>query len=372
MNHQEIAVVELDKHLAEKKAEAAAAYAVYKATLETTNRAKAALGVAAQDAAAEAPVVATQKRRGRKPGSKNKVKVGAIPRAALVKATPKKTAKVKAAPKKTVKAKATPKKTAKSIKAAATEGRRAVASGKRPPLKEAMVTVMGDKECTSEMILAGLKTHGWLPNSENPRGYISYMLSSNKDAFKQTSRGHYKVSASYKPKSKAPKGKAPKAAAVTAPKAAPAKKAATGKPLTLKDAMVAAMGDKECTSEMILDGLKKAGRMPKSGNPRGYISAMLSSNKDAFKQTSRGHYKVVANYAPKSKAPKAVAAPKAAAAPKAKKAAAVAAPKAAPAAAPAPADPNGSGVSPTEAAQMAELGINTAGGITSNPFDTNS
>lgn len=78
------------------------------------------------------------------------------------------------------------------------EGRRAVAEGDRPPVKEAMATVMGDRAMRSPEIVAALEARGWLPNSENPQQYISFMLSSSIDVFERVERGVYRVCERYR------------------------------------------------------------------------------------------------------------------------------------------------------------------------------
>ena len=145
-------------------------------------------------------------KRGRKPGKK--VAKKATKKAAAPKA--KKAAK-KATKKAAPKAKA--KKGRKPTKnVAAAEGRRAVARGDRPVLKEAMKTVMGDKVMAAQDIVDGLKAKGWLPNAKDPRTYISFTLSAQKDAFERTEkRGYYRVRKNGKAAPKKPS--TPKAAA---------------------------------------------------------------------------------------------------------------------------------------------------------------
>jgi hypothetical protein len=87
---------------------------------------------------------------------------------------------------------------------AAAEGRRAVARGDRPPLKEAMAIVSGNDKVTSLTVVNRLKDKGWLPNAANPRSYISYMFSSNKDVFENVRRGVYRVVEGWKPSHKGP------------------------------------------------------------------------------------------------------------------------------------------------------------------------
>jgi len=106
--------------------------------------------------------------------------------------------------------------------AAATKGRRAVAEGLRPPLKEAIATVMGKTTMDAGQVIDGLKKRSWMPDAEDERGYISYALSSNKSVFERVQRGQYKVRAGvtfskWTPKKKAAGKKA--AAKTTAAKA---------------------------------------------------------------------------------------------------------------------------------------------------------
>lgn len=108
------------------------------------------------------------------------------------------TAAKKTATKAVASAKKTPAKaTATSKKAAnaVAEGRRAVARGDRPVLKQAIAMVMGKAVCDSQTIVDGLSAKGWLPGASNPKAYISYALSNNKDVFERVEgkRGFYRV-----------------------------------------------------------------------------------------------------------------------------------------------------------------------------------
>jgi hypothetical protein len=162
-----------------------------------------------------APV--TPKKRGPKPGAK---KAAAATTSAATDTTaepkvrkkPGPKPKAKAEPKTTNKVaktetKAEPKKRGPKPRKGAAEGRRAVAEGLRPPIKDAIQKVMSGKAMSIDDIFEGLKAKSWLPNSSEPRQYISYILSTSKDRFERVvgSRGVYK-----------PKGttadKAPKAA----------------------------------------------------------------------------------------------------------------------------------------------------------------
>lgn len=76
------------------------------------------------------------------------------------------------------------------------EGRRAVAEGRRPPIKDAISKVMGNRTMAIVDVFNGLKEKGWLPNSNEPRQYISYLLSTSKDRFERApngGRGIYRV-----------------------------------------------------------------------------------------------------------------------------------------------------------------------------------
>lgn len=184
------------------------------------------------------------------PQKVKKAAVKALPAPAAAAESPKPKAKAKPATKAIVKAK--PEKIEKPKAAKPTKGatanaiaagRRAVASGERPKLVEAVAIVMGDETLKAGDILERLTARGWEPGAANKQSYISYTLSDNGEVFKRGNRGEYSV---IKPKNyvelaaqwksgKAPKAAAKpvaKAAAKEAPKAkaAPkAKKAAGGK-----------------------------------------------------------------------------------------------------------------------------------------------
>ena len=108
-----------------------------------------------------------------------------------VRATKKAAAK-KAAPKK--KAASTNSVTDASLKNAA-EGRRAVATGERPTLKDSMKIVMGKKTMNAQGVVDALAEKKWLPASSDHRQYISFMLSNNcpGDFERTETRGFYKV-----------------------------------------------------------------------------------------------------------------------------------------------------------------------------------
>jgi hypothetical protein len=77
-------------------------------------------------------------------------------------------------------------------------GRREVADGRRPKIRDAMVTVMGTNIMNALSIYEDLKVRDWLPNSSNPRAYIAYLLSSFSETFERVpskGRGYYRVRA---------------------------------------------------------------------------------------------------------------------------------------------------------------------------------
>jgi hypothetical protein len=131
----------------------------------------------------------------KKPGPKPAV--AAAPKKAIKAAKPAKAAKapkaVKAAQAKAPKAKAAPK-AKKALKAGPiAEGRRAVASGERPKLVDAMGIVMGSSEMNAAQILEALEARGWQPGASKPTSYLSYTLSENGEVFTRVKRGVYRV-----------------------------------------------------------------------------------------------------------------------------------------------------------------------------------
>jgi hypothetical protein len=105
-----------------------------------------------------------------------------------------------AKPKAKAKPEAQPVTVTKESKKNAGIGREDVARGKRPPLKYAMVKVMGSKTMNAKGIVTALDAKGWLPSSNDPHQYISYMLSSNHPkVFERTDkRGYYRVRPGFK------------------------------------------------------------------------------------------------------------------------------------------------------------------------------
>lgn len=178
-----------------------------------------------------------------------------VAKPASVKAAPAKPAAAKTAPKGGVKAPkpaAAAKPATKPAKApkpadanvsSVAAGRRAVASGERPKLVDAMWIVMGDEQMNSAQVIKALETKGWMPNATKPQGYISFMLSKNADMFERIERGVYKRVKGAGPegyaesKKKASVKAAPAAAATAkAPKKTAAKGAPSGKAVRVASA----------------------------------------------------------------------------------------------------------------------------------------
>jgi uncharacterized protein YnzC (UPF0291/DUF896 family) len=78
----------------------------------------------------------------------------------------------------------------------AADGRRDVASGKRPTIKQACAQVLGNETLDTKEVVARLEKNGWMPNTNNPAGYINFVLSSaakKGDTFERVDRGQYRV-----------------------------------------------------------------------------------------------------------------------------------------------------------------------------------
>lgn len=154
-----------------------------------------------------APKKAAAKAVAKKPAAKTAAKTTKpAAKAAAKKAAPKKAAAKKGAAKKAAA------KPSKAVSSAVAEGRRAVARGDRPPMKEAIARVMGKSTMDAAQVIAGLTAKNWLPNTppEKTQQYISYVLSSTKEVFDRVERGQYKVKegVTFVHKTKAPKAKA--------------------------------------------------------------------------------------------------------------------------------------------------------------------
>lgn len=141
---------------------------------------------------------------------------------------------------KPVKAKLAKAKPADSKVSAVAAGRRAVASGERPKLADAMWLVMGEENMNSAQVIDALTAKDWMPNATKPQSYISFVLSANKDKFARVERGVYKriegagpeqapAASPGKTKKAAKAAPAAPAAAAKAPKKTAAKGAPAGK-----------------------------------------------------------------------------------------------------------------------------------------------
>jgi hypothetical protein len=149
-----------------------------------------------------------------------KAKASAAPKKVAAKTSAKKTAKkVVAAPKKVAQAakKPGPKPKVVASKKTTAVKAKAASTGKKPPrLIDAIQTVIGSATMNAIQVHGELKKRHWLPNSDDPLGYIRYTLSKEKDIFHRIEgqRGFYHLG-----KGKAANGGAK---AKPAPKAAPA------------------------------------------------------------------------------------------------------------------------------------------------------
>jgi hypothetical protein len=82
------------------------------------------------------------------------------------------------------------------------KNRQEIKAGLRPPVKEAMLKVMGTKSMKGKEIYKALEAKGWLPNSRDPKSYIFNMLSECPELFERVSRGLYQVKGVPKPVTK--------------------------------------------------------------------------------------------------------------------------------------------------------------------------
>lgn len=170
---------------------------VYRVLLRAPTKGAGAAKKTAAKTAKAAPKTKAAKKTAAKATKKTAKKAKAKAKAAAApKAAKKKTAK---ATKKTAKAAAKSgkkgsKKASKAATNAAAEGRRAVARGDRPPLKNALERAMGNKgDFKVDDAIKELTAKNWMPNTKNPREYIGYILSSNNDLFERVSWGVYRV-----------------------------------------------------------------------------------------------------------------------------------------------------------------------------------
>jgi hypothetical protein len=140
-------------------------------------------------------------------------------------------------------------------------GRRAVALGLRPPLKEAIAKVMGNKAMGAADILEALEDRNWVPDAAKPQQYISCTLSSAKDIFERVEgqRGLYKVAAS--------------------------------RPALKRD-IKKVMGIRSMSAAAVFKALKKQGYVLKAADPQRYVMYLLNVSKEDFERVGRGLYKV--------------------------------------------------------------------------------
>lgn len=65
---------------------------------------------------------------------------------------------------------------------------------KKQRLEDSIQIVMGTQEMSAKEILVKLAERGWVPdNSKDPLNYVRTILSSNKDTFRNQSRGRYRL-----------------------------------------------------------------------------------------------------------------------------------------------------------------------------------
>lgn len=62
-----------------------------------------------------------------------------------------------------------------------------------PPMKDAVAQVMGESVMSAADVVTALKDKNWLPNTERPKDYVAYLLSSNPKLFERVERGKYRV-----------------------------------------------------------------------------------------------------------------------------------------------------------------------------------
>jgi hypothetical protein len=100
------------------------------------------------------------------------------------------------------KAKAKPEPKAK----AKAKGGRKTKNRSTPPLKKAIIEVLGDQTMKASEVITALEGKGWCPESDNIAQYINFMLSSNTpETFERVARGVYKVRQSGETTSEQPK-----------------------------------------------------------------------------------------------------------------------------------------------------------------------
>ena len=66
----------------------------------------------------------------------------------------------------------------------------------KPPMRQAIMQVMGSKTMNADQVLELLKEKGWAPNAQDPRAYVAHRMCSLKDTFepdREKGRGFYRV-----------------------------------------------------------------------------------------------------------------------------------------------------------------------------------
>ncbi len=73
------------------------------------------------------------------------------------------------------------------------QGKREIRAGLRPPMREAILAVVGDTIVTPAGICDELERRNWLPTSRSPRSYVTKMITSLAPHIERVSRGYYRA-----------------------------------------------------------------------------------------------------------------------------------------------------------------------------------
>jgi hypothetical protein len=209
-------------------------------------------------------------------------------------------------------------------KKTASRGTQTTVAASVPTLTERLKVIMGSKASQIDEILTGLRERdGWFPTSKSPRTYIAAHMSQNKD-FVNVGRGIFavagtkaaekrvetpkkeaaaklvaktQVKAPVKAKASPKVAKAPKTKKALSKVISDQRKAvASGEVPSLKNRLVAIIGDKEMKVAEVIEELKKResdGWLPKAEDLNTYMSYALGSAKDTFERVDRGKYRLV-------------------------------------------------------------------------------
>jgi hypothetical protein len=128
-------------------------------------------------------------------------------------------------------------------------------AGTRPPLREAMISVIGTGVMGADQVLAALEAKNWLPGGKDPKNYISYTFSKNKDVFERVSHGAYRIASGVLASNKGSKRAAP-----TAPVSDPTLDTSTLDLTSVEGATP--ISDEEVEQQLAELGLSKAGAEP--------------------------------------------------------------------------------------------------------------